>query len=247
MELFTARNTAFEVEQAGPGIGLLPIGATEQHSRHLPLLTDTLLADSLSARILRATDYPGSAYLLPTLPVSSSEENTGYAGALNFTPLTLRAIIRDLYDSLARAGMQRCIICAWHGGNFILKPVIRELNHELGAARLLYLNPFEHLPAEMLGEFAGGFEFHAGEVETSIMLAIDPAGVSADCRDNPQPFHPGWLDLHSMKTLTNGEGHAGHPTRASAEKGRRIIEAMIKGSAEYLKATLGMAERYEGY
>ncbi|MHB9132664.1 MAG: creatininase family protein [Armatimonadota bacterium] len=247
MDIVTALNTAFEVEDAHPALGFLPVGATEQHSRHLPLLTDTLLADELSSRILERTDYPGTAYLLPTLPVSSSEENTGFAGTLNFTPLTLRAIVRDLYDSLQRAGIPRLVICAWHGGNFILKPVVREMNHALNAPRLLYLSPFDFLPAEVLRDIAPGFEAHAGEVETSMMLALNPEWVGEDRRDNPQPFNPAWLDLHSMKTLTAGEGHTGHPSRATVEKGQRIIDAMVNGAAVGLETLLEISETLGEY
>ena len=73
MKTLTGTQSAFAFKKPKPKLAVLPVGATEQHSRHLPLLTDTIVADALSARVLEQVDYAGTAYLLPTLPISSSE------------------------------------------------------------------------------------------------------------------------------------------------------------------------------
>ena len=72
MDVLTDLNTAFELEERQPQIAFLPVGATEQHSRHLPLATDTLLGDRLSADVIARVARPGAVYLLRTLPFSSS-------------------------------------------------------------------------------------------------------------------------------------------------------------------------------
>ena len=139
------------------------------------------------------------------------------------------------------------MVCPWHGGNFILKPVVRELNHELGRCAVIYLNPWEHVPANVYARFAPGFEVHCGDVETSLMLALWPDTVRADRRDNPVPFQAIWQDMFSMKTLSGGEGHAGHPTRATDDKGREFAEAVVTHAARYLTTILTMADRFTQY
>lgn len=247
MDVLTDQNTAFEVGDRGPVLAFLPVGATEQHSRHLPLATDTLLGEELSIQILAAVERPEAALLLRTLPISSSEENTGFMGTVSFTPLTMRGIVRDTWDSLSRAGIRWLVVAAWHGGNFILKPVVRELNHEIGRCGVIYLNPWEHAPKTAYDRFATGFEVHCGDVETSLMLALCPETVRDDRRDNPIALDAIWQDMFSMKTLSNGEGHAGHPTRATAAKGRDVARSLVDHSARYLERILEMAERHEQY
>jgi len=247
MDIVTDARTAFELEEVKPELAFLPIGATEQHSRHLPLATDTILGDLLSREVLAAVDWPGTAFLLRTLPISSSEENMGYWGTASLTPMTMRGILRDTYDSLSRNGISRLVVCPWHGGNFILKPATRELNLELGKCGVIFLNPWEHVPAETYAEFASGFEVHAGDVETSMMLALCPEHVRDDRRDNPVSFNPIWQDMLSMKTLSGGEGHAGHPSRAGAEKGRAFVAEAVKRAAAYLAEVLALADEHDGY
>lgn len=247
MDVLTDHNTAFEVENRRPELALLPVGATEQHSRHLPLATDTLLGEQLSGQMLSAVDRSGAALLLRTLPISSSEENTGFTGTVSFSPLTMRGIVRDAWESVSRVGFRWLVVAAWHGGNFILKPVVRELNHEIGRCGVIYLNPWEDVPKAVYDQFASGFEMHCGDAETSLMLALYPDTVRDDRRDNPVAFNAIWQDMFSMKTLSDGEGHAGHPTRATAEKGRDIARAVVDHSARYLEGILEMAERHERY
>ncbi len=248
MRILTANQTAFELEEHKPALAFFPIGATEQHSRHLPLATDTILAETLSSEILVGLDWPGCAYLLPVLPISSSEENTGYKGTISFTPTTIRAIVRDTFRSLSEVGIEQLVVCPWHGGNFILKPVVRELNQELGRCGLFYLNPWEHVPQSVYAEFAPGFEVHCGDVETSLMMAIAPELVKADRKDNPLPdFLPAWQDMWSMKTISAGEGHLGHPSEASLEKGETFRTAVIEYSTRYLQQLLNLSKKYDRY
>ncbi len=247
MDVLTDLNTAFEVQERRPELAFLPLGATEQHSRHLPLATDTLLGERLSGDILEAIDRSGTALLLRTLPISSSEENTGFVGTVSFTPLTMRGIVRDAWDTLSRSGIRWLVVAAWHGGNFIVKPVVREINHEIGRCGAIYLNPWEHVPKAAYEQFGSGFEVHCGDVETSLMLALCPERVGDDRRDNPVAFDAIWQDMFSMKTLVGEEGHAGHPTQATAEKGRRFVRTLVEQSARYLERILKMAEQHEQY
>jgi len=247
METLTDLNTAFEVEARRPELACLPLGATEQHSRHLALATDTLLGERLSGQILEAVDRPETALLLRTLPISSSEENTGFVGTISFTPLTMRGSVRDAWDSVSRSGIRWLVVAAWHGGNFIVKPVVRELNQAIGRCGVIYLNPWEHVPADAYAQFASGFEVHCGGVETSLMLALCPETVRDDRRDNPVEFNAIWQDMFSMKTLSGGEGHAGHPTQATVEKGESFARSVVEGSARYLERILAMAEQYGQY
>jgi creatinine amidohydrolase/Fe(II)-dependent formamide hydrolase-like protein len=112
---------------------------------------------------------------------------------------------------------------------------------------VIYLKPWEQVPASVYAGVAPGFEVHCGEIETSLMLHLLPETVRSDRRDNPVPFQAPWQDMFSMKTLSGGEGHAGHPTRATADKGRAFAEAVITHSARALTGLLAMADRFDHY
>ncbi|MDA1192214.1 MAG: creatininase family protein, partial [Candidatus Poribacteria bacterium] len=122
--MLTWENTAFEFEEARPTLAVLPVGAIEQHSYHLPIGTDLILASELAKRIAERLE----AWLLPTLPYSNSREHRGFHGALCLRPETLVHVLRDLVGSLRHYGVNRIVVVNGHGGNWILKPAIRELN-----------------------------------------------------------------------------------------------------------------------
>ncbi|MDH4178971.1 MAG: creatininase family protein, partial [Armatimonadota bacterium] len=91
--MVNSENTFHEIEQAHPEIALLPIGAIEQHSYHLPLATDFLVAQALGHLVAEQLD---NCYLLPALPFSCSREHCDFFGTVWLRPATLAAVIEAL-------------------------------------------------------------------------------------------------------------------------------------------------------
>lgn len=166
-------------------VALLPVAATEQHGPHLPLSVDTDLVEGILAE---AGSHLGSrlpVYVLPTQAVGLSPEHAGFPGTLTLHPETLIRVWSEIGACVARAGVRKLLIFNSHGGHVGVMDVVgRELRsrHDM----LVYTASWFHLP--LLDEAGADlndqitpreqrFGIHAGQVETSMMLALRPATV----------------------------------------------------------------------
>ncbi len=211
---------------------VVALGATEQHGRHMPLATDALIGDHLARLIADRLD----AFLAPTLRVGCSEHHVGFAGTMSLSEETYGAIIRDLVSSLVRGGFRRIVLVPTHGGNFApLAAGIAKLDDSV-RERVVALTDLAVLfqIAEM-GEREFGVPLaegglHAGEWETSLMLAIHPdlvrmeqaeAGFTGDVQEAIGSMFQGGVASISEN------GTIGDPSRASAEHGERYWAAIV--------------------
>jgi len=117
-------NTTFEIAAAGVDLAVLPIGAIEQHSHHLPIGTDWLSVRAVA----RLAAERLNALLLPALPYGNSQEHQAFVGTIWLRPDTLARVVTDIIDALAHHDIRRTVIVNGHGGNWILKPTVREIN-----------------------------------------------------------------------------------------------------------------------
>lgn len=234
--MVTWENTFQEIAAAQPEIAILPIGSIEQHSFHLPLGTDFLIAQALGERVAREL---GNCYLLPALPFSCSREHCDFAGTAWVKPATLAAIIEDLTGALHFHGICKVALVVAHGGNWIIKPTVREINLNRTGLKVVFTNP-DPGPAEQ-GHFA---ELHAGGHETSMLLALRPELVKLD-RAAPD-FAPTqgreFLDYTGMAGVSP-TGLWGAPSRASAAAGEQMLAAAATRAAQYLRQTFADFDR----
>lgn len=209
---------------------ILPVGSTEQHGPHLPINTDTLIAETIAL----ATAKRSQGLVLPAVPL-------GYAWVWRDVPATLTLsfdtymrMIRDTVESASRWGIKGIYIMSGHGSNpQPIKHALRELIHEQIDVKVLYgvYAGIKEMMAEAESDTWHG-DVHADEIETSIMLAIAPHLVHMDraaADYPPAPADYGQSEL-SMGNLMRS-GVFGDPTKASAEKGRRWIELAADRSA----------------
>jgi creatinine amidohydrolase len=235
-----ARSVWPALERRTPRVAIVPLGATEQHGPHLPFATDTLVADALATRLAARLD---GAVALPALPVGCSREHLGFPGTLDVTPATLVAVLADVLRSLARHGVEEAFVFSAHGGNAAtLRDAVPALRAAAPALRVHVASDLDALTARLHAEAArfgvspeaGGH--HAGEIETSIMLALHPElvdvaafapGHVAPTADAQALFYP---DLRPSAPA----GTVGDPRGASALRGARYLEAWV----ELLEATL---------
>jgi len=122
--MLTIHQTAPEVARTPCTVAVLPIGAVEQHGGHLPLGTDTMLARAVAEPIARSLN----AYLLPPLAITCSMEHRKAKGTVYLRAETLAHVVRDIAASLRDSGFTRLILINFHGGNWVVKPTIREIN-----------------------------------------------------------------------------------------------------------------------
>ena len=224
-----------EVQQeiaAGRDTVVMALGAFEQHGPHLPLATDAWLGDHLAWAVADHLD----AFVAPTLTVGCSGHHLGFPGTLSLSPTTFGQVIRELLGAFAEGGFRRVVLLPSHGGNF--SPLAAALEgfrrEDLRVVAVTDLAAMLAIPEQGAQEFgvpvsAGGL--HAGEWETSLMLAARPdvvredrlaAGLTGEPRDNME------------RVLTDGvralspNGVLGDARDASADHGATYWETWVQ-------------------
>ncbi len=226
-------------------IAVLPVAATEQHGPHLPLSVDTDIVNGVVAAALPhiAPDLP--ALFLPTQAVGFSPEHTRFAGTLTLKAETLMRVWTEIGECVAASGVRKLVLFNSHGGQVgALDLVARDLRARLGL--LVYSVNWFHLPLldaqgqDVNARFSAEehrFGIHAGDVETSLMLALRPGQVRMEragyFRSSSQDRAERFATLGNGKSAKlgwmmqdyNPEGAVGHAAAATAEKGQALLDA----------------------
>jgi creatinine amidohydrolase len=216
----------------GVRTAVVPLGSTEQHGPHLPFATDTRIADALAARFCERVP---EAVALPAIALGCADEHLGFPGTLSLRAETLAAVLRDVLRSLERAGFERALVFSAHGGNAaLLRELAPALDRECAlevtvAADHGALADALFAEAARAGVSAAAAGHHAGELETSILLALAPEDVRReraaagvlDVPPDPQAlFYP---DLRENAP----SGVVGDPTAADAARAARYLDAWV--------------------
>jgi creatinine amidohydrolase len=222
---------------------ILPTAAIEQHGHHLPLATDTLLNNYILGRTLELIPASLPVYALAPICYGKSNEHLGFPGTLSVSAATMMAVVHDVAQSVHTSGFKRLVIYNSHGGNSSLLDVMaRDLRAEFGL-QVFRLGAGVKLAG--LSEQEAAYGFHAGEVETSLLLAATPDLVHPDKYTSAyirKVGEPGkllpengsstyaWLTRDISPT-----GVMGDPAGSTADKGRAWCEAMAAATAEMLE------------
>ena len=194
---------------------LVPTGSTEQHGPHLPIGTDTLIAVELAERALRGTD---GLLLGPTLGVGASGEHAGFAGTLSIGTEVMELAATELGRSADWAA--GVVFVNAHGGNHeALERAVARLRSEGRPA--LRWSP--RWPDRLDG---GPADLHAGRIETSMMLAIDPGLVRLELAVRGADASIDELRRRGFKAVSPN-GVLGDPAGASGAEGERFISAFV--------------------
>lgn len=221
---------------------IIPVASLEQHGHHLPVSTDIFIAQAVADRIGARLN----AFVLPCLPISTCREHMGKQGSVWMNPDTFFQMMVDIVESLKEQGYRRVAVVVGHGGIFVMNPIIRTLNGRFNPDLLVCkLEPYQFIwptvgkPADPANPASGILEsacqLHADEYETSIMLHLHPELVqmakAVDCiPDAPREY----LNYGSIFRFAP-DGVWGEPTRATAEKGARLLDAITGLSVQYIQ------------
>ncbi|MED4206377.1 creatininase family protein [Neobacillus mesonae] len=222
---------------------ILPIGAVEQHGPHLPVFTDTLLAETVLEEALKYVPSDSNIWVLPSLPYGKSNEHLGRAGTFSLSSTTLQSLILDIGRSLKQNGFRRLLLFNAHGGNSdLLNLIAREVRLETDLMVFRLNVGGLTLEENILNETERLLGIHGGDYETSLIMASYPDWV----REDELPVEYPEL-LQKSKFLrfqksnfawtiddVSSSGILGNAKTASAEKGRRIYEQHGKEVAEIL-------------
>jgi creatinine amidohydrolase len=238
----------------GQTIAVLPVAATEQHGPHLPLSVDTALVDGVVAAALPHIAPEVSALFLPTQAVGLSPEHAAFGGTITLKAETLIRLWTDIGESVAATGVRKLVMLNSHGGQAnVMDIVARDLRARLGM--LVFSVNWYGLPLrtaqgndvnDLFDAHEHRFGIHAGDIETSMMLALAPqhvemaqaqnfASASAqraqrfDILGNGKSAKLGW----QMQDY-NPAGAVGNAAAATAEKGHALLDAAGRALAQLL-------------
>ncbi|MES2913001.1 MAG: creatininase family protein, partial [Pseudomonadota bacterium] len=235
-------------------IAVLPVAAVEQHGPHLPLNVDASLADGVVQATLPHLNADLPVLFLPTQAIGFSPEHTAFAGTLTLKSETVIRLWTDIAESVAATGVKKLVLLNSHGGQVgMLDIVARDLRARLGM--LVYSVNWFNLPLvgdndELVNERFSAeehrFGIHAGDIETSMMLALNPDQVDmakaqdfqSTSKERAQKFSI-LGDGKSAKLAWqmqdyNPQGAAGNAAAATADKGRAVLDAAGKSFAQLL-------------
>ena len=235
-------------DAAGPGsVAILPVGAIEAHGPHLPLETDVIIAQAMArAGAARLTDRGLRVVVLPPVAYTSAGFARGFAGTISLRPETFLATLVDIAGSLTRHGYTALAIANAHLDPDHLDSIEGAVSQIRRGVRLAVA--FPNLSAKpwalrLTDEFRSG-ACHAGQFETSVVLAERPELVRADTMaalpPNPESLSRA---IRAGKTDFEQAGgpraYFGYPSQATAEEGRATVELLGAILDEAVQAELG--------
>ena len=244
----------FAALDAASTVAVLPLGATEQHGPHLPLGVDTVLADGIVAASLPLLPADLPVLFLPTQQIGLSPEHARFAGTLTLSAETVIRMWKEIGAGVARAGVKKLVLFNAHGGHVgAMDIVARELRAEHGL--IVYSVSWFNLPLGDAGaQFGSGehrFGVHAGDIETSMMLALAPQQVrmaeAKNFRSTSEQRAADYAILGNGKSAKlgwamedyNPQGAAGNAAAATAARGQAVVDA----AAEQLALLLAEVSR----
>jgi creatinine amidohydrolase len=218
-----------------------PVGAIEQHGPHLPLCVDSAIGQAVLGRALGQLDRAIPAYAMPTLYYGKSNEHWHFPGTITLSAQTLTNTLMEVGESLYRAGFRKWILMNSHGGQpQIMEIVARDLHqlHEDFEVFPFFTWRVPHITKSLLTEKEAQLGIHAGDAETSLMLAILPETVKME---RAVTEYPHGLPEDSLLTLErnlpipwmtrdiSASGVIGDATVATKEKGELIWASVAAG------------------
>lgn len=243
---FLTSSEAMAVAMEKGAVGLIPIGAIEQHGPHLPLITDSAMIEVLAAEA--AGHFRDPIIVTPTLMAGLSEHHAEFPGTITLDPPTMKLEIDAYMTALVRMGLKRICLLSFHGGNFSF----------LGRYAASCFKRFPGIQVEAYDDFhrflnvmfkAGlkaGLDLaptdsHAGAIETSLVLhVLGESRVRAF--NNVKGYtagDPGWLETMQAKGVSaiSPSGVFGTPVSASPEAGKLILEELVNEIGLWMEET----------
>lgn len=247
-----AQQTFKTVREQHYDVAVLPIGACEPHNFHLPYGTDAIEADGIANRVCELAASRGARVVkLPCIPYGVQSNMLHLPLAINVYPSTFFALLKDIVDSLQNSGVRKLLIINGHGGNDFLKPFIREM---MGRSEVfICVADWWKIGADVYDEIFEKKDDHAGEMETSVVLALAPeqvhladAGDGATHKTRFEAINRGWVGISREWHLLTDSTGVGDPRAATAEKGEKYLQIITDRLAIFV-AELASAPKDEKF
>lgn len=210
---------------------IYPIGATEAHGFHLPVMTDTLCVTEVAHRVSTLTGIP----VLPTQSIGMSQGHSRFPGTLSLTQTTLQAVVRDVADAVYRAGFRQILLLNGHQWNEgVLMSIREELRAEYEDLQVRAVAYWKFGETDVYADCPEAPEMLHGEFkETSWVLALRPELVSMDDAVNEHGFHQFWEYRMDQVSWSNVMGS--NTTNSNATDGQKMINITVRSLADGLE------------
>jgi creatinine amidohydrolase len=249
------RSADFAALDHARAIAVLPLAATEQHGPHLPLSVDADIAHGIARAAIAQLPADLPALFLPVQRVGYSPEHMAFPGTLTLKAQTVLRLWTDIAESVAASGVKKLVLLNTHGGNTgLLDVVARDLRARLAMLvysvpnwdRLVQADDFGRAALERFAPDEQRFGVHAGQMETAMMLALEPRLVRMDQADNFDSTSAAragrfqilgrgrGAQLAWMAQDLNPAGAVGNARAATPGDGRALIDAAGQALARLL-------------
>lgn len=217
---------AVEQRLVAGAVALLPIGAaSKEHGPHLPHGTDYFQARYFAERVAVEID----ALIWPVVHYGYYPVFTEYPGSVSLQSETFFAMTSEILNAIDAAGASATVLL--NTGISTIEVLTAMLRERTGPMPVALVNcyagdRFMAAVGDVETQLFGG---HADEIETALMLAIDPAKVSLErAVASAQPIERGRFNRHNADAPNySPSGVNGDPTVATVAKGERLLEALI--------------------
>ncbi len=218
---------------------VIPVAALEQHGRHLPVFTDSLLLGEVVRRV--EPRVAESVLFAPLTWLGNSDHHLDFPGTLSAAPRLYLDLLAGLAENFLFHGFRRIVFLNGHGGNITPgKQAVFELRQryrDRSDLLLLFATYWEcGQPLSDRHDFLQSEMGHACEWETSMILRMAPQLVGDYATAETvradygfEPAYRGWTTRD--RTLP---GHIGSPQAATADKGEHLFETFSRGVTEFL-------------
>jgi len=245
-----ARMTYPEVEamiaDPRPCVAILPVGSTEAHGPHLPLATDSIISDGMAQRAgAMIADRGVEVLLLPTTHYAVTEWAKDFSGSISIGESTAFNMIFDACRAAKLIGVDRVVMVTAHlepGHIAVLRKVARRYEEELDEPLVFPDKTRRHNASQLTEEFRSG-SCHAGQYETSLVLALRPELVRKEIAADLPPHQVDLVDhiragASGFADCGMDQAYCGAPAGASAEEGEATLATLATMIADAVTTSL---------
>jgi creatinine amidohydrolase len=211
---------------------LIPFGSVEEHGPHLPLSTDTLEACEVARKAALLTPL----FVAPPIHYGNCRSTSRHPGTISISTTTLKMLFKDIVQALYSHGLRNFIALTGHAGGAhcsALQDAGEEMLSSYPDANFAVVTEYLLARDEGRGLIETPGDAHAGEIETSRILHSHPHLVKGSA-PREFPAFPAGILVRDKRRYWPG-GVWGDPAKATAEKGARLEELVVKKLVELIQ------------
>ncbi len=224
-------------------IVLIPLGAIEQHGSQAPLGTDYMIASHISDYIEKELKSNFPLLFFPAMPIGLSVEHKDFCGSITYKPDTYYHMLYDIGESLAHHGFKKIVFLICHGGNEAMAKILsRQLRSDFHIYPfVVHSGAFDDPRVQATITHPESFDFHGGEMETAMAMAIDPESVKLELsepghlKNQSLQMGLGWMAQDWVTEEGKPIGIGGDPSGATMKQGEIILTISAQRIARELE------------